>query len=141
MWHLYSNFEVLDVAVAKLFFNRPFNPKDVNQVFAAFATRIGLEIGEGEASTRLAIDAVRSYMRMLIGVSGRLVITASPSEPMLAIAAAFVLNWSTDSYKEALKTLINELILRGLILDRGLQGELYCRLLIMLARDKAVLPH
>src|SRR5262249_10171132 len=113
----------LKAATEKLFFNRVFNPRDVNQVFAAFATRIGLEVGEGEASARLAIDAVRSYMRILIGVSGRLIITASPSEPILAIAAASVLNRANDIYKEALKMLINELVLRGLILDRGLSGR------------------
>jgi hypothetical protein len=60
---------------------------------------------------------------------------------MLAVAAASMLNHTEKTYKEALKTLLDELILRGLILDRGLQGELYCRLLLTLARDKAVLPH
>ena len=141
MWNLLDDNEVLQAAVEKLFFKSSFDPTNVNQVFAAFATRIGLEIGEGEASSRLAIDAVRSHMRILIGVSGRLIITASPSEPILAIAAASMLNRTDQTYKEALKTLLDELILRGLILDRGLQGELYCRLLLTLARDKAVLPH
>jgi hypothetical protein len=56
MWNLLSDFELLKAAVEKLFFNRPFNPQDVNQVFAAFATRIGLEIGEGEVSACLAVD-------------------------------------------------------------------------------------
>jgi len=70
MWHLYSNFEVLKAAVEKLFFNCPFNPKNVNQVFTMFATQIGLEIGKGEASAYLAIDAICSYMCILIGVLG-----------------------------------------------------------------------
>jgi hypothetical protein len=56
-------------------------------------------------------------MSILIRVSGRLVITSSPSEPMLATAAASALNWTNGTYEEALKTLVDELILRGLILD------------------------
>jgi hypothetical protein len=102
-----------------------------------FAVRIGLEIGEGEAPSRLAVEAVSSHMRILTGVVGPLVVTTSPSEPMLAIAAARALNSSSKTYQKAIETLLDKLILRGLILDRGLQGELYSRLLLMLARDKA----
>jgi len=36
---------------------------------------------------------------------------------MLTIAAALALNWMIDTYEEALKMLINKLILQGLILD------------------------
>jgi hypothetical protein len=56
---------------------------------------------------------------------------------MLAIAAAVALNTSSETYQNAIETLLDKLILRGLILDRGQQGELYSRLLLMLARDKA----
>jgi hypothetical protein len=140
MWNLLSDHEVVTAAFEKLFSRRGFDATNESHVFAAFATRIGLEIGEGEASVHLAMNAVRSHMRILIGVSGQLVITASPSEPMLAIAAASMLNRDDKTYKEALTTLLEKLILRGLVLDRGLQGELYCRLLLTLARDKAVLP-
>jgi hypothetical protein len=133
---------VLKAARGKLLFNTGFDPKNVDQVFAVLAVRIGLEIsnGDGEASSRLAKEAVRSHMRILVGVSGRIIITAAPSEPMLAVAAASILNDTPRGYKGAVETLLNELILRGLVLDRGLQGELYSRLLLTLARDKAVLP-
>jgi hypothetical protein len=131
---------VLGAALEKLFFNADFRPYSEDHVFAALALRIGLELGEGEASTRLAMDAVRSHMRILIGVAGQLVITSSPSEPMLAIAAATALNTSPETYQTAIETLLDKPILRGLVLDRGLQGELYTRLLLTLARDKAVLP-
>jgi hypothetical protein len=132
---------VVQAASEKLFCGLPFNPHVENHVFAALAVRVGLEIGEGEASMRLAAEAVRSHMRLLTGVVGQLVMTTSPSEPMLAIAAAEALNDSSKTYQQAIKTLLNKLILRGLVLDRGLQGELYSRLLFMLARDKATLPH
>jgi hypothetical protein len=38
---------VLEAAREKLFFNRNFDPKKENHVFAALAVRVGLEIGEG----------------------------------------------------------------------------------------------
>ena len=105
---------------------------------AAFTVRIGLEIGDGDASQRLASDAVRSHMRILRGAIGSLVITTYPSEPILAIAAARSLNSSPADYKKAIGTLLDRLVLRGLVVDRGMQGELCCRLLLTLARDKAV---
>jgi hypothetical protein len=131
---------VLSVALQKLF-NGEFHPWNEDHVFAALALRIGLEIGKGEASRRLAMEAVRCHMRILIGVVGPLVLTSSPSEPMLAIAAATALNTSAETYQKAIETLLDKLILPGLILGGGLQGELYTRLLLMLACDKALLPH
>lgn len=127
---------MVTAASEKLFFNQAFDPKNADHVLAAFSVRIGLEIGEGEASARLTMEAVRSHMRILTGVVGRLLVTTSPSEPMLAIAAADALNASNGTYRQAVETLLDKLILRGLILDRGLQGELYSRLLLMIARDK-----
>jgi len=114
-----------------------FDPKNQDHVFAAFAVRIDLEIGEGEASVNLDAEAVRSHMRILVGIAGALTVTASPSEPILAVAAAQALNTSTRIFQTAIETLLEQLILRDLILDRGHQGELYSRLLFMLARDKA----
>jgi hypothetical protein len=106
-------------------------------VFAAFAVRVGLEIGVGEASERLAMEAVRSHMRILEAVIDSMVITTSPPEPMLAIAAAMAMNYSDKTYKTALETLLDKLILKGVVLDRGLLGELSSRLLLLRARDKA----
>jgi hypothetical protein len=88
---------------------------------------------------RLATEAVRSHMRILTGVTGSLVVTTSPSEPILAIASAAALNASYETYRAAIVTLLDKLVLKGLVLDRSLQGELYTRLLLTLARDKAAL--
>jgi hypothetical protein len=79
-------------------------------------------------------------MRILRGTHRQVVITVSPSEPMLAIAAADALNDTIKIYQEAIKTLVDQLILRGLVLDRGMQSELCTRLLFTLARDRAVQP-
>ena len=108
-------------------------------MFAAFAVRVGLEIGVGEASERLAMEAVRSHMRILEAVVDSMVITTSPPEPMLAIAAAMAMNHSEETYKTALGTLLDKLILKGIVLDRGLLGELSSRLLFLRARPSLLL--
>src|SRR6516164_3904431 len=96
-----SEREVMGIAYEKLFPLTGFMPKNVDHVFAAFGIRAGLEIGQGEASGRLAMEAVRSHMRILKGVVGSIVITVSPSEPILAIATAQALNESEKTYQEA----------------------------------------
>ncbi|KIM44785.1 hypothetical protein M413DRAFT_362557 [Hebeloma cylindrosporum] len=136
-WSTLTDREVLGAAFKKLFSPEGFQPTNQNHVFAAFAIRAGLEIGQGEASERLDIQAVRSHMRILKSVVGSLVITASPSEPMLALAAAEGLNSSEETYQEAMHTLLDELILKGLVLDRCLLGEVWSRILLLRARDKA----
>ncbi|OBZ66974.1 hypothetical protein A0H81_13300 [Grifola frondosa] len=118
-----------------------FNPLDINHVFALFSHRVLLEVGSGPASSRLMAEAVRSHMRLLMGVrAGSMVITKAASEPMLAIAAAVLLNDPARPifYESAMQTLIEKLVEQGLVLDRGLQGELSGRLLLTLARDKAI---
>ena len=78
-------------------------------------------------------------MRILRRAHGQVVITESPSEPMLAIAAAVALNDSIQTYQTAVSTLVNRLSC-DFVLDRGMQGELCIRLLFTLARDRAVQP-
>jgi len=56
---------------------------------------------------------------------------------MLAIAAAMAMNYSEETYKTALGTLLDKLILKGIVLDRGLLGELSSQLLLLRTRDKA----
>jgi hypothetical protein len=100
---------VLHAAYEKLFSGPWFDPRNERHVFAA---RIGLEIAEAEAYTRLVVEAVRSLQK--------LVITAPPFEPILAIAAASTLNRSPEMYRDAIDILLDELILQGLIIDRGI---------------------
>ncbi|OBZ66844.1 hypothetical protein A0H81_13296 [Grifola frondosa] len=78
--------------------------------------------------------------------TGNVVTTKAASEPMLAIAAADILNAENidvsepDFYTKAMTTLVERLVEQGLVLDRGLQGELSARLLLTLARDRVALP-
>ena len=67
---------MVGVAIKKLFSDEGFQPDKEDHVFAAFAVRVGLEIGVGEASERLAMEAVRRHMRILEAVVGSMVITA-----------------------------------------------------------------
>ncbi|OBZ66936.1 hypothetical protein A0H81_13279 [Grifola frondosa] len=123
------------------------DPTNIDLVFAIFSNRILLEIGNGTTAMRLAAEAVRSHMRLLMGVrTGNVVSTKAASEPMLAIAAADILNAENvdvsepDFYTKAMTTLVEKLVEQGLVLDRGLQGELSARLLLTVARDRAALP-
>ena len=125
------------VVSKKLFSDQGFQPSNEDHVFTAFVVRVGLEIGVGEASECLAMEAVRSHMHILEAVINSMVMTTSPPEPMLAIAAAIDMNESEETYKVALTTLLHNLILKGFVLDQGLLGELSSRLLLLLACNKA----
>ncbi|KZT20204.1 hypothetical protein NEOLEDRAFT_1182730 [Neolentinus lepideus HHB14362 ss-1] len=138
LWATLSENAVLTAAKRKLISAHEFNPSNVNHVFAAFAQRICLELGEGEAATRITVESVRSHMRILLGVASRhFVVTSAPSEPMLSLAAATWLNKSPGTISAAVNTLATQLILTGLAMDRGVQGGLVAQLLLTLARDQA----
>ncbi|KZS99750.1 uncharacterized protein LAESUDRAFT_732907 [Laetiporus sulphureus 93-53] len=132
--------EVVRAAIKKLIYNDAFDPANPDHVFAIFANRIVLELSNTSHSSRIAINAVRSHMRLLTDVHDAFIITEAPSEPMLAVAAAQILNENSQNYAKALDTLMRRLIIDGVVTDRGRQGELSVRLLLTLARDKATLP-
>ena len=127
-------------AELKLFHSPSFDPNNANHVLAAFANRVLLEVPESAAASRVAATAVARHMRILMGVVDDIVITKAPSEPLLAVAAAQVLNRPGNDYNLAMETLLTKLVLDGIVLDRGLQGELCGWLLMVLARDKATFP-
>jgi hypothetical protein len=127
------------LANQKLFTSEGFDSSNENQVIAAFAVRVGLEITEGELAGRLSVEAVCSHMRILKGIVGSLVLTMSPSEPILAIASALALNSNDITYSTAVETVLEELLLKGLILDRGHLGELSSRRLFLRAMDKTAM--
>jgi hypothetical protein len=81
------------------------------------------------------MEAVSSHMRILIGISGERIITAAPSEPILAVVAGYVLTEVAELYRGAIGTLLDKLINRGLVHDRGRPGYLCTPLLLMMARD------
>ncbi|THG94313.1 hypothetical protein EW026_g7126, partial [Hermanssonia centrifuga] len=138
-----ARYDLLRSARLKLFASGEFSPWIESHVFAAYANRVLLEVADSEASRFLATDAVSTHMRMLMGVIDHtFVVTKAPSEPILAIAAAIALNEKPKSeppqYIKAMDTLLASLIIPGIVLDRGVQGELCTRLLLTVARDEAV---
>ncbi|EIW79657.1 hypothetical protein CONPUDRAFT_155053 [Coniophora puteana RWD-64-598 SS2] len=138
LWSTEEDDTVGRQAFMKLFRDVQFAPANEDHVFAAFSQRVGLELASSEAATRIALEAVRSHMRFLLSVVDRTFIeTTVPSEPCLALAAAQVLRPTSEDFGVALQTLVDTLILQETVLDRGVQGELYARILLIMARDKA----
>ena len=128
-------------ATLRLFGVYNFNPNDQHHVFAAFASRVLLEVAENVAASPVVETAVARHMRMLMGVVRGGFSTKAPSEPLLAIAAAQELNRKGNTYNIAMEILLEKLVYNGVVLDRGIKGDLCGRLLMTLARDKATLPH
>lgn len=124
-------------AKEKLLDAEEFTPEDLNQVLAVFASRACLKLAGNDAANRIAVDAVSHHMRILVSVAQTTLITAAPSEPILSIAAAVALTESFQTYHDALNTLCTELERQNSVLAPGEAGELCCRLLLLLARDKA----
>ncbi|ETW80197.1 hypothetical protein HETIRDRAFT_428433 [Heterobasidion irregulare TC 32-1] len=114
LWKTCRMIDLLREATLRLFGIYNFNPNDQHHVFAAFASRVLLEVADNAAASPVAETAVARHMRMLMGVVRGGVSTKAPSEPLLAIAAAQELSQ---------------------------KGDLCGRLLMTLARDKATLPH
>lgn len=121
-------------AKEKLLAAEEFTPEDLKQVLAVFASRACLKLAGNDAANRIAIDAVSHHMRILVSVAQTTLITTVPSEPILSIAAAVALTESFETYHDALNTLCAELECQNSVLA---PGELCCRLLLLLARDKA----
>lgn len=139
LWHRsYSERHVVSMAEQKLLCSATFDPHCKHHVLAVFSHRIELDIPVNTSSSRLAITAVQSHMRILLGIVDRsIAITMAPSEPILSIAAAEILLRFPASYKTAVKTLVNSLIISGHIIPRGTLGELVSQFFLTIARDEA----
>lgn len=101
-----------------------------------FSTRLLLELSHSSAAKNIAVTAVQKHMRILKGqIDADTVETCAPSEPMLAIAATSILTKNEQTYRQAIEHLIKKLVVEGQVLPRGLQGELFARILLILAMD------
>ncbi|KAI9776146.1 MAG: hypothetical protein M1839_000562 [Geoglossum umbratile] len=139
LWYAYSNpQDMYNVARLKLVGGREnatYDSDNENHVFAALSFRLSLDpCLENSMSLPLVRTAVGSFMRVVISINqptGNLH-TVTPSEPILAKAAMEHLcagNWS-----KSIRTLSQKLLQQGLI-EKGLQGELFARLVLILAHD------
>ncbi|EPQ32460.1 uncharacterized protein PFL1_00655 [Pseudozyma flocculosa PF-1] len=91
------------------------------------------------AGNHLARELVSRHMRVLGDLRrDGVCVTASASEPMLALAAGYILQRDRNAWKTVLRTLLERFLSLGRELDlRGSHGEFLGRLLLTLARDAA----
>ena len=141
LWFAFNNAKEMNrVAELKLVGGRPgveYNPKNEHHVFAALSFRLSLDVcmQNPEALLHLARGAVKSYMRIVLSVdhSSRISKTVTPSEPVLAVAAMQHLR-ARSNWRLTIGTLIHALLEKGLV-ENGLKGGLYSRIVLILARD------
>jgi len=120
-----------------------FSAYKVHHAFTAVASRVCLDPRLNIHSLQFTREAVDYHLRLITGVdqvSGMLK-TATPSEPVVADVAATMLvrNDGTKSDMEAWTTCIHvlsEYISGHGVIDPGIKGELFGRLLCILARDQ-----
>jgi hypothetical protein len=113
-----------------------YDAKNIDHVFAALSFRLSLDACMcNSKAVHLIKNAVNSHMRVVLAmdhITG-IMHTVSPSEPIIAQAAMEYLctgtNWATS-----IVTLVTELIEKGIV-EKGLKGELYARLVLILAHD------
>lgn len=111
-------------------------PNNENHAFASLSFRLSLDVlVENAATIPLLRTAVGAFMRVIIAVNQQsgFLNTVTPSEPILALAAMAHL-CGDGSWRKSITTLSNQIIQQGLI-EKGLKGELFSRLLIILAHD------
>jgi hypothetical protein len=153
LWSIYqtSNYaELRSLALSKLlclsqYSPRKFNKRDINHVFAVLSTRVCLDTCmQNTRSLMAATTAVESYLRLVIRMNpdSGLLETASPAEPLLAEAVAYLMNLDSDAklcWRGTIDTLANDLLRPGLV-HKGDVGELAARILLIHARDRLLTP-
>jgi hypothetical protein len=146
LWDIYKNVDWLHArgfALYKLLRNDEFDMQSNQHAFAVIASRISLDpCRDTKESTKFVTEAVDSHLRILTGtnIQDGTFVTTTPSEPIVSEAVANLLvrshNKPTgfENWSSSIGRLANPLI-RGGFVNKGLKGELYARLLCVLARD------
>lgn len=128
------------MASLKLTTGKVFNPTEKNHVFAVVSQRFCLDpVLAGAEAIKLADRSVADHMRLLKDYSDNRAIfyTHSPSEPILALAAADIMyNMGKPHTAKILNTLSHALCGAGLV-EKGHLGELCARIILLIARDYA----
>ena len=141
LWYAYEDSEDMNrEAKLKLLggkqFSTTFNPMNRDHVFAALSFRLSLDVRlQNPSSLLFTRTAVNSFMRVVISMNQETgtMDTLTPSEPVLAKAAMEHL-CSEANWTNSIRTLTQQLLEPGLI-DKGHKGELYARLVLILAHD------
>lgn len=148
LWHEYKPTEMKKLAEMKLVGGKrstdgqrkraPYDPMDVNHVFAALSFRLFLDpCLQTPAALPLVRTAVNSFMRVVISMDHEIGVmhTITPSEPVVAKAAMGLLCANDKNWSNSIQTLATGLLEKALV-EKGLKGELYARFLLILARDR-----
>ncbi|KAJ7682152.1 hypothetical protein DFH06DRAFT_288422 [Mycena polygramma] len=124
-------------AYTKLFSPRArFDCTNSAHILTVFSHRILLDPGNTQAAHEMAADSVNYNLRYPIRIDGGgIVRTVCPSEPLLSLIASDALN-DGDNFLTSLDALVEAV--KNATIDRGQEGELYSRLLIIRARDFAL---
>ncbi|TFK75164.1 hypothetical protein BDN72DRAFT_561208 [Pluteus cervinus] len=143
----YGDHELVILAAMKLLDDRPSaldlgDPDSSGNILSLLTQRLCIDtILCGKEAATLTKRTVSDHMRLLVGLSEdrRTFYPSSPSEPVLAVAAAFTLYTNPKfSLNKVLAGFEKHLCSAGLV-DKGLLGELAARLLLLTARDHAAL--
>jgi hypothetical protein len=150
LWKLHEG----DCAKAQQFAERKllcgnFSRENRHQAFALIANRINLDPVVGPISVELASNAVNSHLRVFVqnDPDSGFMRTITPSEPLVSDAAAMVLmarsgdanHGNPRNWVKCIDLLASQLLGPGLIEKRS-NGELFARLVLILARDYTVAP-
>lgn len=139
LWYAYNDVQTMNyVARLKLVGDKkaPFDPGNKDHVLASLSFRLSLDVClQNPTVIPLVETAVNNYMRIAISMDQKtgLIDTITPSEPILSRAAMEHLCHS-NNWSASIQTLVNQLLQPGLI-EKGPKGELYARLVLILAHD------
>lgn len=126
-----------------------FDPQNRNHVFAVLSSRVCLDpCSNCDESTALIAEAVNSHLRLVVAMDQEASCfrITSPTEPIVAHTAASLLigggnlpcqRNASYIWSSCISTLSN-LLNRGIV-DKGLKGELYARILFIVTRDLMLL--
>ncbi|KAF8538630.1 hypothetical protein BDD12DRAFT_139219 [Trichophaea hybrida] len=120
-----------------------YSPASNDQAFALLANRINLDPIVGPSSVELVRNAVNSHLRVVLYIDEKLGImqTLTPSEPLVSDAATEVLMARSEAQDDFPRNWVSCIegvaknLLSTRIVDAGSHGELYARLVLILARD------
>jgi hypothetical protein len=110
------------------------------QILALHSTRFVLNLTAEGAANQMAIDSVKSHLRVLTdyNASTRVLKSEVLSEPILAIAAGEILLKSKETYKEAMNILVEKLLLSLKVISLGENGVTCGRIILIVNRDVTV---
>lgn len=110
---------------------------DTDHVLAALPSRVALDVClQNPVSLPLVLTAVNSHLRVVISMDQGTGVphTATPSKLVLELAAMKLL-CEENNWTASIKTLTQQPLQLGLIV-KGLKGELFARLVMILAWDQ-----